>query len=201
MASALASPSSARRSFTWPAGPWAGFAAVLVLFTLLIGIKGGLGTFLSVGNLEVLLHENTAMAVVALGMLLVLISGGIDLSVGATVALVTVVTMRVYTAMYVAAGASPTASLLAVAAGVLIGGLVGLGNGLLITRLKLPPFVATLGMFGISRGLAVWLAERTALSFPIGGRPGWVEVIAKVSLLNPGFWTLLLLAVLTGVLL
>ena len=54
----------------------------------------------------------------------------------------------------------------------LIGGLCGLANGLLITRLNLPPFVATLGMFGIARGLAVWLAERTTLAFPIGGTAG-----------------------------
>ncbi len=189
------------RTFVVPAGPWVGFIAVLALFTLLIGIKGGLGTYLSLGNLEVILHENTAMAVVALGMMLVLISGGIDLSVGATVALVTVVSMRVYTAIYAGSGASPSASLLAVSAGVLAGGLVGLTNGLLITRLKLPPFVATLGMFGIARGLAVWLAGRTALAFPVGGRPEWVEGLAKVSLLNPGLWSLVLLAILTAVLL
>src|SRR5262245_13331846 len=203
MASALAPTDAqpARPRFVVPAGPWAGIVAVLVLFTVLIGIKGGLGTFLSVGNLEVLLHENTATAIVGLGMLLVLISGGIDLSVGATVALVTVVTMRVYTALHAQFGTSPGASLPAVAAGVLVGGLVGLANGLLVTRLKLPPFVATLGMFGVARGLAVWLAERTALAFPVGGRPGWVETFAKVSLLNPGLWSLVVLAVLTGVLL
>jgi ribose transport system permease protein len=184
-----------------PAGPWLGFAAVLLLFTVLIGIKGGLGTFLSVGNLEVLLHENTATAVVGLGMLLVLISGGIDLSVGATVALVTVVAMRVYTALYGQLGGGPGANLTAVAAGVVVGGLVGLTNGLLVTRLRLPPFVATLGMFGVARGLAVWLAERTQLPFPAGGRPEWVEVFAKVSLLNPGLWSLVLLSGLTAVLL
>src|SRR5689334_13026037 len=98
----------APRPFTLPAGPWIGFAAVLVLFTALIGIKGELGTFLSLGNLRVLLHEGTVPAIVGLGMLLVLISGGIDLSVGAVVALVTVVTMRVYTALYQPSGASPS---------------------------------------------------------------------------------------------
>jgi ribose transport system permease protein len=203
MASALAPPdaSAPRRTLTLPQGPWVGFAAVLVLFTLMIGIKGELGTFLSLGNLEVLLHENTATAVVGLGMLLVLVSGGIDLSVGATVALVTVVAMRVYTAIYLQSGGGPGASLLAVSAGVLTGGLVGLANGLLVTRLRLPPFVATLGMFGVARGLAVWLAERTALAFPVGGRPGWVEGLAKVSLLNPGLWSLVVLAVATAVLL
>ena len=58
-----------------------------------LGIKGELGTFLSPGNLNTVLHEGTVPAIVGLGMLLVLISGGIDLSVGAVVALVTVATM------------------------------------------------------------------------------------------------------------
>ena len=184
-----------------PAGPWVGFAAVLVLFTALIGIKGELGTFLSAGNLRVLLHEGTIPAVVALGMLMVLISGGIDLSVGAVVALVTVVTMRVFTALHAQWGPGPGASLIAITAGVTIGGVCGLANGLLITRLNLPPFVATLGMFGIARGVAVWLAERTTLAFPVGGRPEWVESLARTSLGNPGLWSLLLLAILTAVLL
>ncbi|MFM8271468.1 MAG: ABC transporter permease [Gemmata sp.] len=193
-------PPSAPR-LTLPAGPWVGFAVVFVLFTVLIAIKGDLGTFLSLGNLRVLLHEGTVPAVVALGMLLVLISGGIDLSVGATVALVTVVTMRVYTAMYSAAGPSPANSLVAGAAGVAAGGLVGVVNGLLITRLQLPPFVATLGMFGVARGAAVWLAARTTLPFPVGGSPEWVGTVGRVSLTNPGLWSLVVLAILTAVLL
>jgi ribose/xylose/arabinose/galactoside ABC-type transport system permease subunit len=194
-------PPAVARPFAVPAGPWVGFFGVLVLFTLLIGLKGGLGTFLSVGNLEVLLHEGTIPAIVGLGMLLVLISGGIDLSVGAVVALVTVVTMRVYTGLHAQWGPGPQANLAAVAAGVAVGGLCGLTNGLLVTRLNLPPFVATLGMFGIARGVAVWLAGRTTLAFPDGATPAWVLALAKTSLANPGLWSLVLLAALTAVLL
>jgi ribose transport system permease protein len=194
-------PDAPPKRFALPSGPWAGFAAVFLLFTLLIGYEGGLKTFLSVGNLEVLLHEGTIPAVVALGMLLVLISGGIDLSVGAVVALVTVVTMRVYAAVLVNSGSGPEASLAAVAAGVIVGGVCGAANGLLITRLDLPPFVATLGMFGIARGLAVWLAERTTLAFPGGVTPDWVVTVGKTSFFNPGILSLLILAGLTAVLL
>jgi ribose transport system permease protein len=201
MTSLETDPAAHSRPFSVPTGPWVGFAAVLVLFTLLIGIRGELGTFLSLGNLRVLLHEGTVPAVVGLGMLLVLITGGIDLSVGAVVALVTVVTMRIYTSLYAGWGSGPATGLFAAAAGVLVGGICGLANGLLITRLKLPPFVATLGMFGIARGLAVWLAERTTLAFPIGARPEWVEVIARTSLGNPGFWSLVMLAIVTAVVL
>jgi ribose transport system permease protein len=189
--------------FAVPAGPWVGFVAVLLLFTALIGLKGELGAFLSGGNLRVLLHEGTVPAIVGLGMLLVLISGGIDLSVGAVVALVTVVTMRVYTELYSASGSAPVNSLLAVAAGVLSGGACGCANGLLVTRLKLPPFVATLGMLGIARGVGVWLAERKVLAFPLGGGPEWVNAVASTQneFTNPGLWSLVLLALLTAVLL
>jgi ribose transport system permease protein len=201
MSTTSLSPPAASRPFAVPAGPWVGFFAVLLLFTALIGIKGGLGTFLSSGNLRVLLHEGTVPAVVALGMLLVLITGGIDLSVGAVVALVTVVTMRVYAGLYAGSGPSPVNSLVAITAGVAAGGLCGFTNGLLVTRLHLPPFVATLGMFGIARGVATWLAGRTVLPFPRGGRPEWVETFARMSLWNPGLWSLVLLAILTAVLL
>jgi ribose transport system permease protein len=110
--------------------------------------------------------------------------------------------MRVYTATY-ADSPSPVGSLLAVAAGVAAGGLCGLVNGLLVTRLHLPPFVATLGMFGIARGAAVWLAERKVLAFPLGGAPQWSNTLASVQheYLNPGLWSLVLLAILTAVLL
>ncbi|WP_439628743.1 ABC transporter permease [Gemmata sp.] len=189
----------APRPLALPAGPWVGFAAVLVLFSVLIGTTGELDKFLSAGNLRVLLHEATVPAVVGLGMLLVLISGGIDLSVGAVVALVSVVTMRVF--VRAGGGAdTPGAGFAAAAAGVGVGGLCGLANGLLVTRLRLPPFVATLGMFGIARGAAVWLADRTTLAFP-GKPPEWVEGLAVTSFTNPGLWSVVLLAVLTAVLL
>lgn len=192
-------PTSPR--FSIPAGPWVGFLGVAALFSLLIGGKNGLGTFWSVGNLEVLFHEGTIPAIVGLGMLLVLISGSIDLSVGAVAALVTVVTMKVYSGLYEQWGPTPQTSLVAVAAGVAVGGICGFANGLLITKLKLPPFVATLGMFGIARGVAIWLAERTTLAFPPGGTPSWVESLAKTSFANPGLWSLGVLAIITAVLL
>src|SRR6266513_2006326 len=100
----------APRPLALPTGPWVGFAAVLVLFAALIGLKGELGTYLSAGNLRVLLHEGTVPA--------------------------TVVTMRVYTAFYQQSGPTPQGSLAAVAVGVAVGGVCGLANGLLVTRLK-----------------------------------------------------------------
>jgi ribose transport system permease protein len=186
-------------------GPVIGLIAVLTLFIILIGIKGGLANFLSLRNLQVLVHEGTIPGVVALGMLLVIVSGGIDLSVGSILALVTIVTMQTYRHLYAGDNSRAIASVAAVAAGILTGGACGLANGLVITRLKLQPFVATLGMLGIARGLAIWLAGRTLMPFPPGGRPEWVDSLTRVhagaTLFNFGFWSLIALAVAVAVLL
>jgi ribose transport system permease protein len=136
-------------------------------------------------------------------MLVIVLSGGIDLSVGSVVALVTVVTMQTYRLLLERNGSS-WASLASVTAGVGVGGLAGLVNGLVITRLRVTPFVATLGMLSIARGLAVWLAGRKTLSFP-GARPSWVDALSRVAserfLFDPGVWSLFALAGLMVVLL
>src|SRR5438552_1786962 len=89
-----------RPALAFLSGPLLGLLVILALFTLLIGLKGELRQFLSLQNLQVLVHEATIPGVVALGALLVIISGGIDLSVGSVVALVTVVAIQVYRALY-----------------------------------------------------------------------------------------------------
>jgi ribose transport system permease protein len=184
-------------------GPALGLAVILSLFLLLIGMKGGLGTFLSRANAQVLVHDNTIPAIAALGMLVIVISGGIDLSIGSVVALVTVVTMQVYRLLYLQSGSTAVASLLAVPAGIAVGGLCGLSNGLIITLFRVPPFVTTLGMLSIARGLATWLAERRNINFPLGGRPAWVDALAQTQasylVFYPGFWSLVVLGIATAV--
>lgn len=186
-------------------GPVLGLLAVLGLFVLLMALKGDLSSFLSISNVQVLVHEGTIPAIVALGMLLVILSGGIDLSVGSILALVTVVMMQTYRHLYDGVESMTRASWLAVVAGLVAGGACGLVNGLVITGLKLQPFVATLGMLGIARGLAIWLSGRSLLAFPRDGRPPWVDALARVHderfLFNPGFWSLLGLALATAALL
>jgi ribose transport system permease protein len=185
-------------------GPLVGLVVVLVFFIVLLGLKGQLANFVTLRNLQLLLHNTSVNAVVALGMLLIVISGGIDLSVGSVVALVTVVAMRVYTAMEKSSGPGLLTSLSAVAAGVATGAVCGALNGLAITRLKVTPFVVTLGMMSIARGVAVWAAERTRLSFT-GERPAWVNALGRsrsdLFVFDPGVWSFLLLAVLVAVLL
>src|SRR5947209_6188704 len=146
-------------------GPLLGLIAVLGLFVILLAPRADgadlLQRFLGLGNLQSLLHRNTITGVIALGGLLVIISGGIDLSVGSVAALVTVVTMQVYNHTYARTGSWQLATFSAVPAGIAVGGLCGLMNGLLLTRLRVNAFVVTLGMMSVARGLAYWLAERT----------------------------------------
>jgi ribose transport system permease protein len=207
-------------------GPVLGLVTLLGLFVLLLAWRGQLGNFFSLVNIQVLLHKNSIPAVAALGMLLIIVSGGIDLSVGSVVALVTVVTMQTYRLVYDGPAATLPdwlisqlqdrdllwqggrsagwASLAAIGAGLAVGTLCGVCNGLVITRLKVAPFVATLGMLSVARGLAVWLAGRKRISFS-GARPGWVDQLSRASsdalVFDPGVWSLALLAAGTFVLL
>src|SRR5262249_58125743 len=83
-----------------PKGPLLGLAGLVLLFVVLLALRGQVGKFLSPSNLQVLCHKNSVTAVIALGMLLVIVSGGIDLSVGSVAALVAIVTMQVYRLVY-----------------------------------------------------------------------------------------------------
>lgn len=126
-------------------GPLLGLVFVIIVF-------GSLRphTFLTRGNFEVMLLQTAVVGTAALGMTLVIISGGIDLSVGANIALSTVVI-----ALLLRAGVPP---IFAAAGGVAAGASVGFLIGGLVTRLRLTPFIVTLGMWGAVRGLAKGLA-------------------------------------------
>src|SRR5216117_2136928 len=141
-------------------GPALALVLVIVVFALLTNAPA---RYLSPFNLRIVLTQTVIVALGAIGMTLVIISGGIDLSVGATISLTGVVA-----ALAIGAGWPPS---LAVAAAVLAGGLVGLGNGLLITGLRVVPFIATLGTLGIARGIAKWLAHEQTVTVA----PTWVN--------------------------
>ena len=128
-------------------------AIAFVLITLLVAVFAN--HFLSPGNLLNTSKNFSYIAIVALGSTLVIITGGIDLSVGSVMALTAVLT----TIFMRALGASPLASVpylsmtVAVLSGLGIAGLIGLVNGLLIAKVRLSPFVTTLGTLSICRGI------------------------------------------------
>jgi ribose transport system permease protein len=186
---------------SWLSGPVLGLALVLLIFIALLSYKGQLRIFLSLGNLQLLLHSSCIAAVVALGMLIIMVSGGIDLSVGSVVALASVAAAHVYNAQLARTGSLAAASLAAIPVGVLVGGGCGLVNGLAITRLRVPPFVATLGMLSIARGAGVWLSARTPIPLAGDERPAWVTefslaLVPQRQLFDGSVWVLFALAVL-----
>ncbi|OLC07249.1 MAG: hypothetical protein AUH42_04015 [Gemmatimonadetes bacterium 13_1_40CM_70_11] len=168
-------------------GPALALALVVVVFALLTQAPT---RYLSPFSLRIVLSQTVIVALGAIGMTTIIISGGIDLSVGATIALTGVVV-----ALGIAAG-WPVAA--AAAAAVLAGGLVGLANGLLITGLRVVPFIATLGMLGIARGIAKWLAHEQTVNVP----PTWVNDLLVTFprqawlVLPPGVWITLALTLL-----
>lgn len=134
-------------------GPLVGLAFVFVVFA-----AARPETFLTWSNLEVMLLQTTVVGAAALGMTLIIISGGIDLSVGSNIALCTVAV-----ALLLQMGAPP---LIAALGGVAAGSAVGFLIGGLITRLRLTPFIVTLGMWGAVRGLAKGLAGEQMVLAP-----------------------------------
>lgn len=111
--------------------------------------------FLSPANFLIILLQSSILLMVALGMNLVLLTGGIDLSLGALLGLGGVITVLLCHA--------GTAVVLSVIAGVGIVSVFGLANGLLIARTGLPPFIATFGTMGIAQSLALGLSEGSSL--------------------------------------
>jgi ribose transport system permease protein len=108
--------------------------------------------FVNLGNLLLIFKYSSIYGIAAIGAAIVIISGGIDLSPGAVIALTTVVTGY----CFVEAGWPLWASAVS---GLLIGPIIGLLSSWLIVRVGLPPFIATLGLMGIARGTAYIVTE------------------------------------------
>lgn len=180
------------KSWLTKLGPFLGLALVIFTFAAL---SGSPERFLSPFNLRIVLSQTVIVALGAIGMTVIIISSGIDLSVGSTIALTGVVT-----ALGLRAGYPPLA---AVVAGIIVGAVIGLINGLAITRLRVVPFIATLGMLGIARGTAKWLGEQQTVNVP----QTWVNDLAVTFptpawlLLAPGIWLTILLAIVMAVVL
>lgn len=122
-------------------------AAVLAALCLLIIVFSIIEpVYLTTGNMIDIIKQGTINGILAIGITFAIISGGIDLSIGCTFAIVIV------TVGQLSVNSVPT--LLTLLLGALLGGLMGSVNGLLITKLRLQPFIATLGTMSVYRGLA-----------------------------------------------
>ncbi len=173
-------------------GPFIGLALVIILFSIPGDVREH---FLTPANMRIVATQTVIVGLGALGMTMIIISGGIDLSVGSVLALTSVIT-----ALVLRSGHSPLAAILAAVA---LGGLVGAVNGSLITGLRVTPFIVTLGTLGIARGVASWLGQEQAVNAPTT----WLNDLAATRpdpewlIVSPGVWLMLALAIVTAVLL
>src|SRR3954470_10664482 len=181
-----------RRQILARLGPFLGLIAVLAIFALMTDSPS---QYLSVRNFRIVVAQTVIVALGAIGMTMIIVSGGIDLSVGSVIALTGVVT-----ALAVRDGMSP---LMAVLLGVVAGGIIGVVNGLVITRWKVIPFIATLGMLGVARGVAKWVADQQTVNIP----ETWINELAVTFprpdwlIVAPGVWLSVLLAILAALVL
>jgi ribose transport system permease protein len=171
-----------------PGGLGRVFSAIGVLTSGSYGEFCDPWTFFSGRNQGLMLAQSAIVAIAACGMTAVIVSGGIDLSVGSSIALSGVVA-----ALVLHGGGGP---LLAVAAAMAAGALLGLVNGALIAGLGLMSFIATLGTLGMARGLAKWLADNQTVNYD----PSWLDRVMQPFPAAGDPWLLRILPVAPGVL-
>jgi ribose transport system permease protein len=178
---------NARRLFD-TAGPLIGLLFVAVVFGVLIGPR-----FFNGANLELIARQTAIVCTAALGMTMVIIAGGIDLSVGSVVALTTVVI-----AVLLRADVGPAGAALA---GIAAAAVCGVVNGALITGLRVIPFIVTLGMMILLRGAAKGLADERRIEAP----HTWLNDLLRTldpdsaMLVPSGIWIVAALAVVVSI--
>jgi ribose transport system permease protein len=177
----------------WLRRPWFGplvaLAAVYLLFLFLRP-----ETFAGTTNLVTMARQTVVVAIAAVGMTLVIVQGGIDLSVGSGVAFTTVVV-----AWLLKTGSPPAA---AAAGGIAACALCGLATGLLVTRLKVTPFIITLGAMSVLRGAAKGIAGEQKIDVDPRGLDLLMALPShKWMILPAGVWIAVAVALLAGALL
>ena len=145
-------------------------------------------SFLSSGNLSSLPGKTAKTAIIAIGMTMVIITAGIDLSVGSLVALASVISTLLLRDVFGGNGSVPYI-IMAFAAGIGLCGLIGMLSGVLTTAFKIPSFIVTLAIMLIARGWAQNLSANQTIK--VG-----VPDISWLGLGNGGIYTILLMVVL-----
>src|SRR6059058_6099467 len=171
-------------------GPVFGLALVIGLFSLSPAVRTHFFTGL---NCKIILLQTVIVAIGSLGMTMIIVSGGIDLSVGSVVALSGVVG-----ATSLVNGFTPATAMLltiAVACG------IGFINGLIIAGFRMMPFIVTLGMMGVARGTAKWLAGNKTVNAPKSSINNLMDMLDPLHFfpLPLGVWIAAVLAVIMAV--
>jgi len=139
------------------------FYRLLAAFLICAALTIFTNSFFSLGNILNVLRQASLLFFIASGLTLVVLTGGLDLSIGANVAISACVAGTV-----IHQTGSPT---LGVLTGIGVGGVVGLLNGVLVTALRIPSFIATYGMLWVLHGVTYWyMGGETMHGFPAGFR-------------------------------
>jgi ribose/xylose/arabinose/galactoside ABC-type transport system permease subunit len=159
---------------------WVFLVSLIAFFTISVSATtGGAVNFLSLRNSQNVLMAITPVLLMGLGQTFVIISGGIDLSVGWVMGLASVVS-AIVTVQLVGAGSDEVVAIgLGFAAGVIAAAAVGLVNGLFIAFLRIPSFIMTLGMSFVARGVAFLLSGGNV----VGNQPPGMRFFGNESLL------------------
>ncbi|MDO1447678.1 ABC transporter permease [Rhodocytophaga aerolata] len=178
--------------------PFFGLLSVFILFVILCP-----PAFYSFYNFKTIITQTVIVGIAAMGMTMIIISGGIDLSVGSQIALGTVVIATILNmggpGVEASTGITILAALGAIAACAVCGWLIGLTT----SRLNIVPFIVTLGVMQIARGVAKWIGKEQTVSTPVNNlqklmlldpEPEWL-------IFAPGVWITILLVALTAVVL
>jgi ribose/xylose/arabinose/galactoside ABC-type transport system permease subunit len=163
------------------AWPWVFFAVLVLIFSIASKMKNDVN-FLSVRSVQGILEYCVMILLVGLAETFIIITGGIDLSVGWTVGFASVIAAQVMQRLY-AAGAPPIEVIgFGVLGGVLVAVLPGLLNGLLVAKVKVPSFIATLGVGTLVEGIALIRSG----GYPVAKQPPYLGAIGNGYLLR--FW-------------
>ncbi|MGI9544049.1 MAG: ABC transporter permease, partial [Cyclobacteriaceae bacterium] len=175
-------------------GPLLGLSFVYLLFLVISPPE-----FHSFYNTKTILTQTVIIGIAALGMTIVIIARGIDLSVGSQIALGTVVIASVLQGTAGTFGIT----MLAAIAGIVACALCGYLIGLITSRFNIVPFIVTLGMMQIARGVAKWIAKERTVSAP----ENWLQSLMMFDpepgclVSAPGAWITIIILIITVVIL
>jgi ribose transport system permease protein len=180
-------------------GPLFALALVFCFFAIGDAAQQGGGQFLTLRNLQTMLVASAPVVVAGLGMTIIIIAGGIDLSAGTAISLcATVLAWSLNNGWPIE---------LALLCCVLTGCIVGVVNGALISTLKVAPFIVTLGTMTVCLGVAKLIAQETTVRPPLERIPSWMYGLAMPRpeptwlLVAPGVWLMLAMAAIVSLVL
>ena len=172
-------------------GPFIGLILVIVLFSLPTETRE---FFLTYHNFKIIFTQTVIVAIGAIAMTMIIVSGGIDLSAGSSIAFTSVVGALLIQREF---GTIPTVILV-----LLAGAIIGLVNGTMIAALRMPPFIVTLGMMSMIRGAGKWRADNQTVNYEGSPINQWMTTADPAGYaLPPGVWVAIGLATVTAVVL